>query len=407
MKWLVAQPLIGGMSLGFEEAFGCYPDAIITAGFANDDHYINYQNSVKNKNIPVIRMDTSYDEFLDKESENLFNKLKSEGVDCLMHVAVCAGLSMLNSSSSGSKARGDADNDQNQNMYQLTRLGMKLDSKVVVFENAPAAYTKSGADVIEKLRNIADEFDYSTHLLKTDTILHGIPQSRKRTFVSFYKNSNAPEFEYEHTKTPELSNYLDKLVEVDCTLKDHFINPEFDIWHEFILSEGFSTLQEAKDIIKKRPMATSQGLVELVGFEKASVYFENRFKETGDIKYQKGAKTALHCKAKRDIGKSYWDSSDIIINDGKNVNAIIGKNMSSIIHPSGSRKLNTRELMFLMGMPNDFDIDAKSVHRLTQNVPTCTSRYVGDQIKKYLNNELLITDSNFVKQNNEKGTRDL
>ena len=86
----------------------------------------------------------------------------------------------------GSMARGCADNVQNQNMYALTRLGMRMNAKVVVFENAPAAYTKSGEKTVDRLKEIAEEYNYSTHLIKTDTLLHGIPQSRKRTFLSFY-----------------------------------------------------------------------------------------------------------------------------------------------------------------------------------------------------------------------------
>lgn len=175
IKYVFAQPLIGGMALGFEESFGCPPSAIITAGFDNDNHYIKYMNETRGLDIPVIRMNTDYETFVSESDEVLYNKI-CEQVDVLAHVAICSGLSQMNSSSSGSKARGRADNDQNQNMYALTRLGMRMNAKVVVFENAPAAYTKSGEKTVDKLKEIADEYNYSTHLIRTDTLLHGIPQ---------------------------------------------------------------------------------------------------------------------------------------------------------------------------------------------------------------------------------------
>lgn len=57
IKWVVAQPLCGGMALGFEKAFNTPPVAIISAGFKNDSHYIHYMNNIRKLNIPVINMD--------------------------------------------------------------------------------------------------------------------------------------------------------------------------------------------------------------------------------------------------------------------------------------------------------------------------------------------------------------
>jgi hypothetical protein len=75
IKYVVAQPLIGGMTLGFEDVFGHPPEAIITAGGANDKHYINYMNVTKQKNVPVIYMNGSYTEFVTPEDEMLYNQI--------------------------------------------------------------------------------------------------------------------------------------------------------------------------------------------------------------------------------------------------------------------------------------------------------------------------------------------
>jgi len=141
-------------------------------------------NETRKLNIPIINMNVTYSEFKDDESERLYNQITGK-IDVLTHAAVCSGLSQLNAVNEGSKKRGDADNDQNQNMYGLTRLGMRMGAKVVAFENAPAAYTKVGEEVVQRLEEITAAEGYSTQLFRTNIVLHGIPQSRKRTFIMF------------------------------------------------------------------------------------------------------------------------------------------------------------------------------------------------------------------------------
>ena len=411
IKWVVAQPLIGGMPIGFENAFGKLPKAIISAGFSNDLHYIKYMNEIRNLNIPVINMNASYDIFQDEESEILFNKLTEEGIDVLMHVAVCAGLSQLNSCNSGCKARGDANNDQNQNMYGLTKLGMRMNAKVVAFENAPAAYTKSGEAVVEKLKEIANEFNYTTHLFKTDTLLHGIPQSRKRTFIMFYRDSKPPLFNFERKEYIPLSTYLTYVnesmphwnEEVDIDSKDKF--------YEFIID--YSGEKRYYDAMKKigphKTTWTALQLTDFIGFDKAIDYFNKKFEKTNDPKYAYAARICTHCKKKREQNLGYWDSSTYLANDGLYVNAVISKNIHRSLHPVEERGLNIRELLHLMGMPHDFEmIEAKkNWNHISQNVPVKTATFIGSQIKLYLEHKLPISKTDFVKQDNIAGRTDV
>lgn len=402
INWVVAQPLIGGMPIGFEQSFGVPPKAIITAGFQNDEHYIHYQNEVHQKNIPIINMNLTYTEFLNEESEILFNSLIGN-VNCLMHVAVCAGLSMLNSSNEGSKARGSADNDQNKNMFELSELGFRLQADTVVFENAPGAYTKMGKETIDVLQGKADAFGYSTHLLKTDTIFHGVPQKRTRTFISFYKNSNPPIFEYEHKKMPVLSDYLSDLNE-DLIHYDHPGSP-LDLFYEFVLdytnSENFI---QAKTKLRgdSDRSVTSLQLTADIGFEEAIKYFKDRMNSSDEDLLSKAIKISEHCNNKVKAGKGYWDSSLILTNDGKFTNAVVGKSYMSILHPTEERTLNLRELMHLMGLPHDFNLVHMNPHHITQNVPVKTAKYIADQLSKYIRSELNISEAKFVKQDNTK-----
>ena len=53
MKWAPVIPLIGGMPLAAEDYTGTPPQAVYSYdGFwANDSQYMNYQTSVKNRNL--------------------------------------------------------------------------------------------------------------------------------------------------------------------------------------------------------------------------------------------------------------------------------------------------------------------------------------------------------------------
>jgi len=412
IKWVVAQPLIGGMPIGFQNAFGCPPAAIITAGFGNDNHYIKYLNETHNLNVPIINMETDYETFKSEEDEILYNKICKD-IDVMMHVAVCAGLSMLNACNSdcSTKRRGDADNDQNQNMYNLTKLGMRMNAKVVCFENAPAAYTKSGEGVVDRLKEIAEGFNYTTQLFKTDTLWHGIPQSRKRTFIMFYRDTNPALFNFEHKDYVLLSDYLDLVNESMIHYNQNIVDDSKDAWYDFILdySKTNTYMEAMKKIAPHKTTWTAQALTDYIGFEKAIEFFEKKFKETQDAKYTKAIRIANHCIAKIKDNKGYWDSSTYLANDGKFINAVISKNVHRCLHPTQERGLNIRELLHLMGMPHDFEmIEAKkNWNHISQNVPVKTATFIGSQIKLYLEHKLAISKTDFVKQDNIGGRTDV
>lgn len=391
------------MALGFEKALGVPPLAIISAGFKNDQHYINYMNNIRKLDIPVINMDVQYTKFLDEKSEEIYNKLVDEGIDVLIHVAVCAGLQMLNAQSSGSKKRGDPNNDQNQNMYNLTQLGFNTRAKVVCFENAPAAYTLTGEGVVEHLKEISSKNNYSIQLVKTNTLLHGIPQSRQRTFIMFYRDTNPGLFEYESKEFKELAEYLD-LIPKDSVHHDQNIGwgGTNDPFYQFILD--YTNQSKFSDAIEKivpqgtkKTSWTALQLTEKVGFDKAVEYFIEK-QNDNYVRIQN------HCLNKVSQGLGYWDSTPYLPNKGKFTNAIIGKNCGKTIHPTEERCLTIRELLWLMGHPHDFELlkPKSQWQHITQNVPVSTARYIGEQIKKYLENKLELSSQNFVKQDNIK-----
>lgn len=410
IRYVAAQPLIGGMPIGFENALGTPPMAIITSGAANDKHYIKYTNETRGLNVPVIHMCGNYQECLSEEDQQKYDEVKAKGVDILMHVAVCAGLSMLNTSNKGSSARGDADNDQNQNMYALTELGFRMGAKVVSFENAPAAYTKSGEKVIDRLKEKAQNAGYTVQLFRTDTLLHGIPQTRKRTFIQFYKDSNPGLFEYEHKEYTPLPQYLSELNESMVHWDDKLNVDSKDQFYEFILAKsGEENYYNAmKKLGGNKGTWTALQLTDHVGFDEAIQWFEKMAEENGETsdkdKYLRARRIALHCKNKREQGLGYWDSTTYLANDGLYVNAVISKNIHRSLHPTQERGYNIRELLHLMGHPHDFEMiePIKNWNHISQNVPVKTATHIGRQLGKYINGELDIASTPFVKQDNIK-----
>ena len=396
MKWISVQNLIGGMALGFEKVFGA-PEAIITNGVKNDKLYIQYCNQ-RNLNIPIITMNSDYTEILSEE-----NSIPE--TDIYVMTPICAGLSMLNGALSGKYARGDADNCQNQNMYNLTRLAMRNNAKVIVFENAPNLYTKAGEGVVIKLQKIADEYGYTFGLFATNTMYHGIPQSRKRTFALFYRDTNPAIFNFEQLPIKDFCDYLDEIPPTTEYYNHSVGSIENDVYAQCILELTESkTILEAMDKIgcsKEKPVYTLLAIIMELGLNKAISWFENKVNTTHDSYTEKQLKFLYHCKEKLSQEKGYFDSTGHVYLHG-HTNAVISKNFL-IYNNKYNRYLTVRELMYLMGLPNDFKIDVHSeLYMITQNVPVCTSEFIAKQILLYFENKLPISNKPFIKQNNNR-----
>jgi hypothetical protein len=74
-----------------------------------------------------------------------------------------------------------------------------------------------------------------------------------------------------------------------------------------------------------------------------------------------------------------------------------------MLQPKYERGYNIRELLWLMGHPHDFDlVDEKLWSNISQNVPVKTATFIGKNIKAYIEGELPISTTPFVKQDNTK-----
>ena len=167
-------PLIGGMMFGAEKATGKKPEFILSYPVfsGNDGMLTDYW-----KDVPYY--------VLDSETNCLKNESDIPYVDFIATLCPCAGLSQLNNG----KKRG-ANAPQNEWMYKSAEYILENRHPLVFWgENAPGLFGPIGVPVVEKLRAIGDKNGYSMSLVRTTTMLHGIPQHRPRSFYFFWKSA--------------------------------------------------------------------------------------------------------------------------------------------------------------------------------------------------------------------------
>ena len=184
-------PLSGGSAIGCFISTGVLPQFHLSyKPFAsNEQHLQRYWPEV-----PL--------HYLDKDPVVDFR-----GVDYINSVCPCAGLSMRNDSttmvnnSTANKWMLDS------SIYVLSRVR----PKVLWGENAPGLFSNNGAGLVQKLREIGQQFGYSFSLMKTSTELHGIPQRRVRTFYFFWNTPTVPMLNYQKRERRDLLSYLNEI----------------------------------------------------------------------------------------------------------------------------------------------------------------------------------------------------
>lgn len=406
-KWAAVVPLVGGMAIGNHMATGTKPEFMLSfpAFMSNDQHIRNYWPDV-----PYSLIDPESGKLFDDDIQEEYGcykchkeKLqeKFDGIDFVSSVPPCAGLSMLNTSQKkdSATARG-SDAAQNEWMYKSSRFILEnIQPRVLFGENAPGLFTSTGEGVVEKLKVIAKETGYSFSMYKTNTIHHGIPQKRERTFYFFWKDSKPPIMEHYRREYKVLEEYLREIPE-NTSMSDQYPgiktlkgNP----WVEFIkYREGKKWRESLADYKTAIQYVDSHN-----AFDEALEWANNVYKPEVEKRKDKFIRIVEHVKYKKSIGKGWWDSSPHFFNE--HVNAVIGKNITVTVHPEEERGLNLREVAHLMGLPHDFEIsDVKYNNHLAQNVPTCTARDMTIEVMKYLDNKLPISTEEFFKQNNAK-----
>jgi site-specific DNA-cytosine methylase len=370
IKWGTIIPLIGGSIIGSSIALESKPEWMISyKEFNNNEsHLKEYWKDV--------------DHFYVGD-QNVLSE-----VDFVTAVCPCAGLSSANSSNRGHDA------PQNDWMYKSAEYVLEnIKPKVFMGENAPGLFTNVGMQVGSNLYDIATKYGYSFSLIKTDTQLHGIPQKRIRTFYFFWKSNTAPLMNWYNNETELIETYLKNIPE-SSTYQDIFINKEPLIEHTFYKWYKKNNITP-QDMLNSKTKTIMQYVIK-------HDMLDNLIEYCDSINDEFNKNKVIKIREKLNAGLNYWDDTPTIING--HINTITSRSMKMCFLPQEERFLNLREYMHLMGLPHNMNLiePNKNHSHITQNVPTCTSRDMTNEVIKFINNKLPLSGATYLKQDNIK-----
>jgi site-specific DNA-cytosine methylase len=355
-------PLAGGFSLGASTVLNVPPTAIFSFKpfYGNDRLYLQYLKQ-KDLSVPYYQID---DESFDV---NAIKEQYSENIDIVHGIPPCSGLSQAASRKAGSRGTCEVNNW----MYLSAEFALSvLKPKVFLFENAPGLYTGSGEEVRKRLLTIAEMHEYAITFYKTNTIKHGIPQYRPRTFAIFCKGSNAPILNTYSKEAPNIVEYLNE-IPTEATLQDAYINDEWDI-SNFEITKYLKLLygnQWREELLNFRPHITTYDYLKRKGLLNSFLEFQQALPDRTETV----TKNVKHIIKNAAEGRNARINYRVLGLDKNCVYAVIGEMMGRQVHPVEDRLISIREFMHLMGLPHDYQIDSpKDYVKLTQNVPTKT-----------------------------------
>jgi site-specific DNA-cytosine methylase len=385
MKFATIVPLIGGMTVAPKAVLGIDPEFFLSyAAFAENEKTLKH-------NFPGV---PHY--LLDTPERDGFVASQHQDLDFVTALCPCAGLSLLSSGSIEHRTM------MNQWMINSAKLILsEVRPRVFWGENAPALYTNRGKEVREELYDIAKANGYSMSLYYTNTMLHGIPQSRKRSFYFFWRDTNVPMFEYFKKPARQLGEYLreipkdalhhkdsDIIAMTDKLMKDPFI--------QFLQAKyngkGIEAMRTWLNEANKNGSTMNSYMIRSEQMAEANQWFL----ENGFDHHYKDTKRILGKIADK---KGFWDGSWPMYRDDGIFSALIGRTFYAI-HPSENRLLTLRECMHLMGLPLDFEFVGNNMNAVCQNVPICTASDMVREVAAALNGDRIITNNKFMMQNN-------
>jgi site-specific DNA-cytosine methylase len=371
-------PLIGGIVIGAEQAFGKRPNYLMSYEpfAANDSHILNYYNH----EVPYY--------VLDKKQFPVNNK-----VDVVISCCPCAGLSQM------SHGFGD-DNPNNIWMSTSTEYVLKeVKPQVLYGENAPGLSGKIGENVRNDLRRIGKENGYKMSIYRTKTLLHGGCQVRERSFFFFWKDK-IPVFNYYNTPYQKIE---DVIAGVTSNFQTEPINPKTpskdDLYYKYVLEEIHGGITHREFFEQMDPQTVRncdiQSYIERQGHDYMVVAAWMK-KNGHDKEYDK----CVYKYNKLKDGGSIMRRGTIVPKEY--IGAFVGHFPTKLTHPYEDRYINYREAMTIMGLPDNFELlnPKKSSNHICQNVPVQTARDMAFEVIEALNGNREFIENDFVIQNN-------
>lgn len=382
IKWANIIPLVGGSAIGCYNATGILPEYNLSysAFSANEKPLQEYWPSV-----PNYLLDESISEIPDTK------------IDFVNTVCPCAGLSML----STAKDRETRDKSNKWMLESADVILGKVRPRVFWGENAPTLFTNMGTWVRDILIDKAEKYGYSFSLYKTSTSLHGIPQNRNRTFYFFWDSETAPVMNYYDRPKKSFADYLEEIPDNAKNINEFNLKGTIEencAAYEFTLSRLGMTHE---DFVKNHGGSGSVHSIQ-------TFLVENNLLEDciswmkAKYPHRKELTRLEKIDAKVKAGGRFMDGSPQYFLETSN--ALVGRNLVNITHPTKGRYLSVREISHMMGMPHDFNfsLEDNNLNILAQNVPSCTSRDMTLEVIKYLNGDLLLSEEKILYQDNFK-----
>jgi len=391
MNYICHVPLAGGFALGNMNVMG-KPPLMITSftPFESNDLLLRRYLEKKGYTIPYFQLDKLNGKL------NELAEIASRGIDFCSGIPPCSGLSMASQLKPGARATSPV----NDWMYESANFILEhIKPKVYCFENAPALFTGAGEEVRKKIIGIGEKNGYSITFYKTNTLKHGIPQFRPRTFGLFLKGPNAPILNYYNRKSPHIIDYL-KQIPANASLQKEYACSEWDIT-QFEIYKYLRKLYGEnwrKVMTDYKPHSTTYEYLQRINMLDDFQNWQKTLPDASEIV----TKNIEHIKKKSAMGKGARINYRVLEIDKEYTYAVIGEMMGKQVHPIEDRLLNIREFCHLMGLPHDYDLEPKEYVKISQNVPVATCTDMTTEIVEIIKGNRTLSSKSVYMQDNTK-----
>jgi site-specific DNA-cytosine methylase len=384
-------PLIGGEVLGSEKAFGSRPDYILSydAFHENETHLLNYWNH----EVPYYILDEG-----DRHPHS---------VDVVSSVCPCAGLSQF------SMHFGE-DNKNNRWLIETAKYVLG-EIKPLVFwgENAPAFPGKIGEPIRNQMIAIGKEHGYTFSMYKTKSLLHGVPQTRARTFYFFWKGDRVPVFNYYNRQYQSIEDLILSVENRPDDPMSEVINsrhkPSEDPYYRYILEEihgGISHREYFESIDVDAPSTPNcLDVYSIIESHKHDYSRVSKWMEKNG--YERQAQRCIRMYDKLESGGNIMRRGTILPKG--HIGSFVGHYPTVLTHPVEDRYVTYREGLSIMGMPTDFQLlkPKANYNHICQNVPVQTATDMATEVKASLEGKRDWIDAQITIQHNTNQTMEI
>jgi site-specific DNA-cytosine methylase len=380
MKHATIIPLIGGLTIGQDAAFGEKSSHLLTyeAFAANDSHLVNWY---KEDNVPYHVIDRD-------------GPWKGEKAIVVGSVCPCAGLSQLSS------AHG-TDNPKNDWLIKASNY-MFEEYRPQVFwgENAPGFAGKIGKDIRERMYAAGRKAGYTMSVYRTKSLLHGSPQVRERSFFFFWKGDKVPLLNYYNKPRVRIEDVIRGTKGNFQTEVINKANPTDNPYYAFILKVIHGGIDH-KTFARDHMFIRGSGNLDVQSYIESQGYtYDVVAKWMGENGYEREVAKCLYKFEKLKTGKNIMRRSVMVPNDY--IGAFVSHYPHMLTHPDEERFITYREAMTIMGLPDNFELlkPRASVNHICQNVPVQTATDMAVEIREALAGNREWIDASLVFQYN-------